>query len=245
MRLGDVSTIRTSDVRGLVVTVMMTQKPDPQRGAPIADDFLQYIRPWWRTVNRVGLQGVILHDGLPREFIDRATTPQVSFRQCSTGDLPILHQRHFAVRDFLKQCDEDFVLVTDVSDVAFKRDPFEIMAEGSPDIRLYFGSEVKTIAQNRCLRTETEQQYGDVLYGDRRVMNPGIVGGRRCEVLAFLEKLTAEIERLQPNLLASDMCIVNRVLHSNYAESEVFTGAPLHSRFRGWEYSTLSAVMHK
>lgn len=244
-RLSEVETTPAVRRNGCVITVMMTQKPDPQRGAPIASDFLNYIRPWWTTVNRVGLKGVLLHDGLPEEFTRQAATDNVTFVRCDPGPLPILHQRHFAVRDYLAGAKDDFVLVTDVSDVAFKRDPFEMIERFSDQFRLFMGSEVSTIGRNRCLRSETRQQYGELSHSDRTVMNPGILGGRRTEVLAFLELLTAEILRLGEHLLASDMCIVNRVIHTNYRPEEICTGAPLHSRFRRWEYHTSAAVMHK
>ena len=245
-RLCDVETVRSqSPASGIVITVMMTQKPDPQRGAPITDGFMEYISPWWTTLQKVGLTGVILHDGLPVDFIDSATTEGISFHKCETGDLPILHQRHFAVRDYLATIDAEHVLVTDVSDVAFKRSPFEIFEQYSDDVRLFVGSETKTIGRNKCLTSEIAKQFGRTMFADRPVVNPGILGGRREEVLKFFSLLTAEILQLKDHLLASDMSIINKVFHSNYNLSEVVTGSPLHSAFRKWEYDTTAAVMHK
>lgn len=244
-QLCNVDTTPAISSNGLVITVMMTQKPDPQRGAPISQDYLEYIGPWWTTVNKVGLQGVILHDGLPDDFIVDATTDCVSFQRSQSGHLPILHQRHVAVRDFLNESDCEHVLITDVSDVALKRDPFEVIVPRAADYRLFIGSEEKTIRRNRCLRSELARQYGEPRFFDRRVVNPGILGGRRTEVLKFLDLLILEIERLNDRLLASDMSIINHVFHSHYDFSEVFTGFPLHSGFRKWEYDTSAAVMHK
>lgn len=244
-RLCDVDTIPAQVQQGVVITVMMTQKPDPQRGEPISSDYLNYIRPWWTTVNKVGLQGVILHDGLPQNFISEATTENVSFTKCELGQFPILHQRHFAVRDYLRQSTAEYVLITDVSDVAFKRDPFELMVSQPEEIRLFIGSEKKPIGRNKCLKSEMRDQYGNVEHAERTVVNPGILGGRRKEVIDFLNLLTDEIEAHGHHLINSDMCMVNRVFHRNYSLSEVFTGSPLHSEFRGWQYDTQAAVMHK
>ncbi|MFY9255410.1 MAG: hypothetical protein WAO83_18305 [Fuerstiella sp.] len=244
-QLCEVATEPARSQQGAVVTVMMTRKPDPQRGTPIAGDYLEYISPWWTTINKVGLHGIILHDGLPADFIADATTDCVSFQKCELGNFPILHQRHFAVRDYLQQSEHEFVLVTDVSDVAIKRDPFELIAANADNCRLFIGSEEKTIARNKCLRNELAGQYGEVRFSDRPVVNPGILGGRRQQVIDFLNLLTAEIEELGDRLLASDMSIINQVFHSHYDLSEVFTGSPLHSRFRKWDYNTPAAVMHK
>lgn len=246
-RLSEVETVPAvpADYSSLVVTVLMTRKPDPQRGAPISDGYLDYIRPWWTTINKVGLQGVILHDGLPEDVIQEATTDHITFQQCDNGAYPILHQRHFAVRDFLQQQKTDYVLVTDVSDVAFKKNPFPMLHEAGSAVRLLIGTEKRTIGRSKCLTSELEQQFGGRMFTDRKVVNPGILGGRRDEVIGFLDLLTAEIETLQDRLLASDMSIINKVFHSHYDLSDVLTGYPLHSGFRRWEYRTAAAIMHK
>jgi len=246
-RLCEVETVAAAptEYSSLVVTVLMTRKPDPQRGVPISDGYLDYIRPWWTTVNKVGLCGVILHDGLPEDVIAEATTDHVTFHQCENGEYPILHQRHFAVRDFLKQQTVDYALVTDVSDVAFKKNPFPMLHTADPGVRLLIGTETRTIGRSKCLTSELNQQFGGRMFADRKVVNPGILGGRREEVIGFLDLLTAEIETLQDCLLASDMSIINKVFHSHYDLSEVLTGYPLHSGFRRWEYRTAAAIMHK
>ena len=245
-RLCEVETVAAAaESAGVVVTVLMTRKPDPQRGVPISDGYLDYIRPWWTTVNKVGLNGVILHDGLPPHVIAEATTDRVSFHQCENGAYPILHQRHFAVRDYLRQLSAEYVLVTDVSDVAFKKNPFEMLASHGDSVRLFIGSETRTIGRSKCLTSELQQQFGERMFAERPVVNPGILGGRREEVIHFLDLLIAEIESLQDRLLASDMSIVNKVFHSHYDLSDVMTGFPLHSGFRKWEYQTAAAIMHK
>jgi hypothetical protein len=244
-KLCEVDTVAATAQNGVVVTAMMTKKPDPQRGAPITDGYMEYISPWWTTINKVGLRGVILHDGLPEDVIQEATTDCVSFQRCELGEFPILHQRHFAVRDFLVNSDAEYVLVTDVSDVAIKRDPFELIAAHASDVRLVIGSEAKTIGRNKCLKSELTRQYGAAKFLDRKVVNPGILGGRRKETIQFLDLLTAEIQQLRDCLLGSDMSIINYVFHSHYDLSEVLTGPPLHSGFRKWEYNTQAAVMHK
>lgn len=247
-RLCEVETVAAETDPGyssMVVTVLMTRKPDPQRGVPITDGYFDYIRPWWTTINKVGLDGVILHDGLPQHVIDDATTDRVHFHECENGDFPILHQRHFAVRDFLKSQSTDYVLVTDVSDVAFKKNPFEMLSQEDSSVRLFIGSETRTIGRSKCLTSELDQQFGGTMFADRPVVNPGILGGRREEVIRFLDLLVAEIETLKDRLLASDMSIINKVFHSHYNLSDVVTGYPLHSGFRKWEYQTSAAIMHK
>lgn len=244
-RLAQVHTVPASSTHGQVVAVMMTSKPDPQRGEKLSGDYLHYIHPWWNTIDRIGLAGTILHDGLPQEMIDAATTERIAFHRVEPGELPILHERHRLVRNFLRTQTSRYVFVTDISDVAFKRDPFALVEADAGAHRLFIGSEEKTISQSRCLRKEITEQFGTLLHGDRQVVNPGILGGTREEVIALMHHLLECIESLKSRLLNSDMSIVNKVVHDNYLPGELFTGFPLHSQFKKWQYRSRAAILHK
>lgn len=244
-RLSTVDTAPTAHGEGRVIAVMMTSKPDPQRGEKISSDYLDYMKPWWATVDRVGLAGTILHDGLPTECVNQATTDRIGFALSQPSELPILHDRHRLVRDYLEQIDDRHVFVTDISDVAFKRDPFQLVEQDKNEHRLFIGSEQKTIADCRCLSKEVTGQFGTLLHGERQVVNPGIIGGERHEVILLLNRILQCIDQLKGKLLNSDMSIINKVVHDNYLPGELFTGFPLHSRFKKWEYGTEAAILHK
>jgi hypothetical protein len=243
-KLADVVTTPAEGTGGTVLAIMFTSKPDPQRGEKISTDYAAYLRPWWTTVNQVGLRGVVLHDGLPDDFIVSATTGHVRFERMEPGEWPILHDRHRLFRDYLKSHDDEFVFITDISDVAFKRDPFTLIRADRGQHRLFIGSEQKRIGECRCLRKEVADQFGCLLHAERRVVNPGIIGGLRQEVISFLEKVIDCIAE-QRRLVNSDMSIVNKVVHDTYAWGELFTGLPLHSRFKKWEYNSPAAILHK
>ena len=244
-RLSTVETLRSTDASGRVIAVMMTSKPDPQRGEKISSDYLDYMRPWWTTVDRVGLRGTVLHDGLPTECVETATTERIEFAETAPSELPILHDRHRIVRDYLQTIDDENVFVTDISDVAFKRDPFQLVKQDQGKHRLFIGSEKKTVADSRCLAKEMTDQFDSLQHADRQVVNPGIVGGRRTEVISLLDQILACIEQLKHRLLNSDMSIINKVVHDCYRPEQLFTGFPLHSEFRKWQYGTGAAIMHK
>lgn len=244
-RLSTVETSPTTRTDGRVIAVMMTSKPDPQRGEKISSDYLDYMKPWWTTVNRVGLRGTVLHDGLPAGCISQGTTERTDFALSEPSELPILHDRHRIVRDYLQQIDDPYVFVTDISDVAFKRDPFQLVEQDQDAHRLFIGSERKTIGECRCLSKEVTEQFGTLLHAERQVVNPGIIGGRRAEVITLLDRILQCIDQLKDRLLNSDMSIINKVVHDHYQPGELFTGFPLHSQFKKWEYATKAAIMHK
>ncbi len=244
-RLSTVDTLPAVQTCGRVIAVMMTSKPDPQRGEKIGSDYLQYMHPWWATIDRVGLTGTVLHDGLPAECVTAATTDRIAFALAQPSELPILHDRHRLVRDYLQEIDDRYVFVTDISDVAFKRDPFHLIEQDQQQHRLFIGSEPKTIGNCRCLRKEMTDQFGELLYADRQVVNPGILGGERTEVLSLLNHILDCIDQLKDRLLNSDMSIINKIVHDQYQPDELFTGLPLHSRFKKFEYGTTAAILHK
>jgi len=243
-RLCHIQSVPAQGKNGTVVAVMMSGKPDAQRGNYVTDK-LNYMKPWLNSVNATGLRGVVLHDGLPDSVINDASTENIRFERCITSSLPILYHRHLAALEYLSTLSDRFVLITDISDVAFRRDPFELIKSQSGSKRLFIGSELKTLGKTRCLMNDMTEQYGKTEFRDRLVVNPGILGGRVSEVMGFLRLIVAEIEMLNGSLIASDMAMINVVFHRNYSLADVVTGMPLHSRFRKWEYSTDAAIIHK
>ncbi len=229
---------------GTVVAVMMSKKPDAQRGSYVMDT-LNYMKPWLNSVKATGLKGVVLHDGLPESVISDASAENIRFERCGTSRLPILYHRHFAAMEFISRLTDPYVIITDISDVAFRRDPFELIRAQAGEKRLFIGSELKTLGKTRCLMNDMMEQYQKTEFCERLVVNPGIVGGTIRQVMDFLELVAAEIEMFGDSLIASDMVLINKVFHRNYNLGDVVTGMPLHSRFRKWEYSTDAAIIHK
>lgn len=243
-RLCDIVSVPADKQSGTVVAVMMAKKPDCQRGGHV-EDTLNYMKPWLRSINATRLRGVVVHDGLPDSVIKSATSEYVRFEKCSQSPLPILYHRHYAAIELVSKLEDDYVVITDISDVAFRRDPFEIIRSQASGKRLFIGSELKTLGRTRCLVNDMVEQYGVLEFGDRLVVNPGVVGGTISQVSVFLELIVKEIEKLRNSLITSDMAMINRVFHRNYCLNDVVTGMPLHSRFRKWEFSTEAAIIHK
>lgn len=244
-RLGEVPAECTQQRLGKVIAVMLTPKPDPTRGTTLKGQSLDYMRPWWNTINRVGLSGTVLHDGLPADVIDMATTECIDFHRVVPSHLHVFHDRHRLVREYLEQTDDRWVFITDISDVAFKRDPFVLVQQDAGQHRLFIGSEAKTIGQCRCLRQEMIEQFGELLHADRQVVNPGILGGSREEVIEVLDAVLHCTAQFSGRLINSDMPIVNKVVHDRYRPDELFTAFPLHSEFKKWQYGTRAAILHK
>jgi hypothetical protein len=238
-RLAEVDVQPAGTTQGRVITVVVRAK-----GAG-AFDARAYLRPWWTTVNRMGLRGTILAAGLRSDEAAALQTDRIEVVAVEPGPRHIFHERHFLVRDFLRSIDDPWVFVTDAADVAFKRDPFELVAAAGDARRLFIGRERRRILFCKCVRREMLRQFGAVWFPWRPVLNPGILGGRRDVVLEALEGITQLIEAQGERLECSDMCLVNRAIHAAFSPQELVTGYPLHSRFKGWEFATSAAILHK
>ncbi len=244
-RLSEIQTAPATGQHGTVLAVLITSRPDPQRPSRVIDDYARYMRPWWNSVNRIGLRGVVLHDGLPERFLEKAATPHVRFVRMDLGPWPILLERYRMVRDYLRTIDDELVFSTDICDVAFRRDPFDLVRADPGRHRLFIGSQPQTIGQSRFMRDEMISLYGGVPYTERRIVNTGILGSLREEVLEFLDRLLSHISEIKPRFPRTEMGIVNKVVYDHYRPEELMTGFPLHSEFGAWELNTSAAIIHK
>lgn len=245
VRLAQVDVVPSQRASGRVITVAV-RSSGASPGAEVAPDALRnYVRPWWTTLQRAGLRGTLLHSGWPDAAVAAVETEQIEAVAVRPGPRHIFHERHFLVRDYLRASDDPYVFITDGSDVAFKRDPFELVRSFEGQRRLFIGREKHRILFCKCVRQEMRRQFGRIWHPLRPVLNPGILGGRRDVVLAALDGICELIDSLGAEIIASDMCIVNRAIHSAFAPHELVTGAPLHSRFKGWEFDTTAAILHK
>ena len=206
-------------------------------------DLAEFLKPWLRSVELVGLRGTLLHAGPCDLTSVRNQYPTIDLVPAHIGTRHLFLERHFAVRDYLKQISDEFVLITDGRDVAFRRDPFEVLQGHAPQLAL--GTEGIPIRENKHVLKKMQAAYQQPHYPDRLAFNPGIVGGSRERVIDLLEFLTHEIDTLDCQSIDCDMGVFNKVVHDHYALDDIFTGETLHSRFGYWEFNTPAPIIHK
>lgn len=231
----------------VVLSSYYTMKNDPLYKKHVDTDSHNYMLPWYETVKAHGLFGVVFHDSLSPEFTEQYSLPNIQFIKVdssvfnnSNNDL-----RFLVYLDFLRDHYFKKVLMTDLCDVMFLKNPFDFI--DSPE-KLYIGSETRKIKNSMFCVELFKQVYPEFKYWDMTILNAGIAGGYHGMILEFLEKFASELtERPQEkeNPLNMDMAIFNHVVYT-YFNDRYVTGHPLHTEFKKGDVRNPEAyIVHK
>ena len=234
--------IREAEVPGdYIFTTYFTTMADPQRMRGRNPNQFQYMRDWYQSVNRLGLRAVVFHDNLSPQFVHKLTNDNVSFVK-----VPSLHNRStndarfYVYLSYLQTHTEvRRVFLTDISDVVFQRDPFELV-----DLLgdwLYIGTDINFFPDLQSMpwmTTRLVKCFGrwNVEHGPvkralqmRTVFNAGVIGGTKPKMLAALWRITQTLDHT-PHEHNCNMPAVNYAMHL-YFSDVIFTGFPLTSHF--------------
>ena len=227
----------------VVFTSYFTSTEDFQRHRRHAPNHFQYIREFYWSLKKHGLRAVIFHDGLDSGFQHRLSSdhPKLSFSKVeslhsrSTNDA-----RFYSYYQYLREHpDIDKVLLTDISDVEFQKDPFQLMSLLGD--WLYVGTDIDIFPNMKMMPWIEERlrtcfgnysvdagRLSKLLHMDT-VYNAGSIGGSRETVLDLLAMMVAYLDSA-PTSLNCNMPSVNYAVHEHFFE-KAFTGFPLTSRF--------------
>lgn len=242
----------------VILTSYFTSQQDFQRHRQIAPNRLRYILDWLVSVRDLGLRVVVFHDRLDPGFCHRVMQyhPGVSFRRVpSLAGRTTNDARFYAYRDYLlARPDVRRVLLSDISDVRFQRNPFDLMRLLGD--WLYIGTDIDIFPSMQTQRWITERLVGcfgnhTLLQGPLKplmsldtVYNAGVIGGQRHLMLPMLERVVGYLDTTPPSLNCN-MPAVNYVIH-RYFFRQVFTGFPLSSRFLRFQTAPRGVyIVHK
>ena len=245
----------TNDV---ILTSYFTSREDFQRKKSMSPNRLHYMFHWLLSVRDLGLQAVIFHDQLDPAFCQRVMEyyPGVSFRHVpSLLNRTTNDARFYLYLQYLHGTpDVGRVLLTDISDVRFQKNPFDLMQLLGD--WLYIGTDIDIYPNMKSQRWISERLEG--CFGSHTlhkgplthlmsldtVYNAGVIGGSRHIMLALLEKIVQYLD-VTPPTLNCNMPAVNYVIH-RYFFQQVFTGFPLTSRFLSYQSSPKGVfIVHK
>lgn len=125
--------------KDIVIGAYFTQKIHPQHGVSVQPASFDYIADWFHSAIRLGLNMIILHDGLPERFMEKCRTSyslntpshhsgSLHFVPYAPGKFTIADERFFAARDLLDalpDCRTAFIV--DISDAWFNKNPANLI----------------------------------------------------------------------------------------------------------------------
>lgn len=258
-------------LREVIVTCYFTLKPDPQTGSSRNAADFKYIQPWYDSIIKIGVRGIVLHDGLDPTFIDQYSNDNVQFRFCRLGNYSIFEERWLLYHLFLKQLPRlEKVFFTDSNDVYITQNPFPFIQN---KMALYVGRDnANRIKDSGWLQAEYEQYVIESNYKIARTYqyqwayNAGVCGGSR-ELLFFL---THEMSKLIFKVTSDhhkDMTLLNLVIHEHFfpqlssknwhqklvdaqndalaSHSTLITGYPFNSGFKDFDFDSTAYFIHK
>ena len=128
----------------VIIGASFFKKPDYQR--PKTNfNCINYFKPWYDSIHRLNLHGVLLYDNLHLKIISKYQTNLFTFHYVNTrlysqqlwaGDWRLLAALSYLEnRTYIK-----YVTLTDVSDVTFNKNPVEFFQK-HPEKKLFFSFE--------------------------------------------------------------------------------------------------------
>jgi hypothetical protein len=233
----------------VIFSTYYTGKPNPQKTAikAVPSDF-NMIQEFYKSVIRLGLQAIIFHDLLTKEFVGRYSTPNFQFIKVPYHSQRGLNDERFYVYlDMLKRNPNiEWVLATDLFDVDFVKDPFEFINDKT---KIYVGQETPAMANFGVIKNLTTRAYGGLpdwwAEVDIHLLNAGIVGGHRDVMLDLLTKMVDEFNTIDQEFKMSftDMFVLSRCIHGY--KMPFITGSPLHSVYKRFEKDGDFYIRHK
>ncbi|AUO65418.1 glycosyltransferase [Citrobacter freundii complex sp. CFNIH2] len=161
--------------RDVVITTLLTSQPDPQRGSRMQPDPAA-LTAWAKSIR--GADAIVLADQLTAvpDGAQLVTVPDVAMN--------VYFRRWLHIWQHLRDHPEyRFVWCTDGTDVEMLRAPWGEMEAG----KVYVGSEPKTYADTWAKQNHPERIYQEFIEAHRSdvMLNAGLLGGTRADVMAF------------------------------------------------------------
>eukprot|EP01004_Peranema_trichophorum_P002263 NODE_1335_length_2006_cov_66.222517_g1129_i0.p1 GENE.NODE_1335_length_2006_cov_66.222517_g1129_i0~~NODE_1335_length_2006_cov_66.222517_g1129_i0.p1 ORF type:complete len:642 (+),score=114.16 NODE_1335_length_2006_cov_66.222517_g1129_i0:24-1949(+) len=203
---------------------------------------LAYLNTWYTSVNKLGLNGIILVNGWMNDTVKRMfTTPKIQIvemdinsccpkRPCS---LTLLDWRWLVYNRAVPYFGSEYTILSDGRDVSFRKNPFPFMKSLSQRYDLFFGSEYMPLSElGEISRPYKECYHGYIDGSGPFAYNAGVVAGKLgalAFLLGLLEKEVKRLEKEESGATDCDMATMNHVMHSQFipqSNYSIYTGLP-------------------
>ena len=221
--------------RNVVITAYFTGKADPQRGDQWASD-LSALDTIANSIAEVspGTRLVVLND-----CFEETHRGHVDFLRCRLGMSPYL-QRWLSIQRYLQaHPDIERAWCVDATDVEMLHDPFPVMGW-----KMYCGSEPEVVGCRWMKAQHGGPEMNGFLhkFASRTLINTGLLGGPRADLLEFIGEMLSAYERMEHKRFYQgaasygvlDMGLFNLVGFTKFP-GRLHFGHRVHTRFKAFE----------
>jgi UDP-glucuronate 4-epimerase len=227
----------------VILSNYFTTKLDPQRNITWETDKYSIIKEWVESLNKLRLKGILFHDNLSDEFIAKYSNKYLQFISYKIKtNYSLNDERFICFYEFLKNnLQIDKVFTTDVSDVKFYRNPFELIND---KYKIYACSQPGKIKDNIAQRGKMKRLYGKIYYPDKIIANAGVIGGRRQHIITLFRCMINEL-KIKDRDNNWNMPVFNKCLYDLFNEDELLIGYPVTSKFKRRQKKGNFYIKHK
>ena len=258
------------DSRNYVITCYFTKLKDPQHGMVRNTADIKYIAPWYDSVKKLGINGIVVHDGIDEEFIKSYQTDAIQFCRYYPGNFSIFEERWMAYQLLLENNDIKWAFFTDGNDVTVNFDPFQ--RHDNKNV-LYAGrdqanrvGDSKWVIDEMNAYIKVSNYNVDPMIIHQCLYNAGLVGGSREMLLKVLKhinyltsKSTSDFHKDMSLLNIAIYEVLKPKLNSEFYQKNLtnpnndfgardeflISGYPFNSPFKGFEENSEASFTHK
>ena len=127
-------------MNGVILTSYFTKKKHPNHAEDedvvgrnasgfVDNNSFNYIKKWYESLIKLRLNGVIFHDNLSGDFINKYANKYIKFQKVEDSKWSNNDYRFYCWRDYLQGKDYDWVFHNDASDVVVVQDPTKLISD--------------------------------------------------------------------------------------------------------------------
>ena len=200
----------------------------------VSSNEISYIRPWYESVKRLGLNAVVFHDDLTEEFVEEYSTDLISFEKVGDFEYSNNDFRFFCFDNYLHFNQSfDFIFHTDASDVTVVKDPSSLFTD-HPNVDYFACKDSIKLNQFNYMWAHDKYNFDDRVqfllnYDTWDLINMGVVGGRYADMRDFYKRFREIRIRMGDPDFNSDMWLCQYLLRSQFQNKEFLMGCLLYT----------------
>lgn len=205
----------------------------------VVQNSIKYIEPWYNSINKLKLTGLVFYDNLSDNFIDKYQTNYVRFYKVESSDYSNNDWRFFCYRNYFEDHKYDHVFLTDGSDVTIVNDP-SLCIEKYKYIDYFICKDSIKLSQFPYLNIHNQAQWDNLHWFIKNhknldLINMGVIGATYDNICEFLKLFCQTRINLGNPDFNSDMWLGQYIFRHLLSHKNLMIGNPFTSDFKQYQ----------